>query len=151
MNDLSHALRAEHEKLLALASRLEDTTTGNPEAREDLLAKLHQQLLVQMRAKELLLYPLLQDEPRASNEVTVSRDRNRELAQQVNRLRDTPPRERQFKDDAALLSGMIRQQVEHEEEALIPVLRAVVPAAELERLGSVLVEQRASGTATVAG
>ena len=135
-------LKADHEKVAGILSTIEDTTERAIKGRDELFARLKEELDLHARIEEDIFYPALEasDETR---EITLEAYEEHRLVKQLlaeleAEAKDTEEWTAKF----AVLKENIEHHVEEEEGEMFKKARRVLSEEEIETLGERLQEAK---------
>lgn len=142
--DIYTVLKSDNAKLERLLGKLGDTAAGLPDERRRLVAEVSELFRAHAEAEESSILPFLADDDEARGEVKRLRRQNRETAAMLEDLARTDPTERRFKSLVEELRGVVREQLEREEERLLPRASELIPSTDAVVFGRQVIDGRAA-------
>ena len=133
--DAFEMLEEDHQKVKKLLSEADDTTERGVKTREELFARIKQELLVHETLEEELLYPTLKEHD-ATKEVSLEGYEEHHFANEViAELEETPVDDEKWAAKFAVLKENIEHHIEEEEEEMFPKARKVLGSDRIDALG----------------
>ena len=139
--DAFELLEQDHKKVKKLLSEGDDTTERGVKTREELFARIKQELLVHESIEEELLYPTLKEHDQ-TKEVSLEGYEEHHFANEViAELEETPVDDERWGAKFSVLKENIEHHIEEEEEEMFPKARKVLSQEKIDELGERM-EQR---------
>ena len=142
-------LKADHEKVAGILETLEDTTVRAVKGREELFARLKQELDVHANIEEEIFYPTL-EETEETREITLEAyEEHRLVKQLLGELEAEPKDTEEWTAKFTVLKENIEHHVEEEEGEMFKKARKALSEQEIETLGERLQEAKRQNRAAV--
>lgn len=143
-------LKADHEKVAGMLEEIENTTERAIKGRENLFARLKEELDLHARIEEEILYPAL-EESKETHEITLEAYEEHRLVKQLlsqleAEAKDTEEWSAKFK----VLKENVEHHVEEEEGEMFKKARQALSKEEIEELGERLQEAKQQAKAASA-
>jgi hemerythrin-like domain-containing protein len=138
-------LKEDHKKVHGLLTRLEATTERAVETREDLLAKIVQEIQMHITLEEEIFYPAYKEAVSKKDDVKLYQEALEEhhlVDTVLSEIGASDPQSEVFSAKAKVLRELVEHHVEEEEKEMFPRARKAMSAAELQRLGSTMKERK---------
>ncbi len=140
--DAFELLEQDHDKVKILLSEGDDTTERGTKTREELFARIKQELLVHETLEEELLYPTLKEHDE-TKEVSLEGYEEHHFANEViAELEETPVDDEKWGAKFAVLKENIEHHIEEEEGEMFPKARKVLTSEQIESLGERLQQRK---------
>jgi iron-sulfur cluster repair protein YtfE (RIC family) len=128
-------LKADHEKVAGILETIEGTTERALKGREELFAKLKEELDLHARIEEEIFYPAIEEE-KATREITLEAyEEHRLVKQLLIELEAEPKDTEEWTAKFTVLKENIEHHVEEEEGEMFKKARTVLSKDEAEVLG----------------
>ncbi len=138
-------LKADHQKVRDLLTRLTETTTRASKTRRDLLERIVREVHVHAALEEEIFYPALRDAG-GDEELKMyfeALEEHRVVADMlIPHLQRTDPGSEQFSGRAKVLKELIEHHADEEEKEMFKAARKVLDAAALRELGERMAERK---------
>lgn len=142
--DAIQILEREHRRFEDLLKQGEDTTERAQATRRELLATLTAELNAHELMEEQVLYPALQNDPRA-REIALEGFEEHHVADLIaNELSDVPPTDEAWGAKFKVLTENIEHHIKEEERLMFPLARGIFSREELRELGARMLKVRNS-------
>jgi iron-sulfur cluster repair protein YtfE (RIC family) len=143
-------LKADHEKVAGILETIEGTTERALKGREELFAKLKEELDLHARIEEEIFYPAIEEE-KATREITLEAyEEHRLVKQLLIELEAEPKDTEEWTAKFTVLKENIEHHVEEEEGEMFKKARTVLSKDEAEVLGERLQEAKQQEKAAAA-
>lgn len=143
-------LKADHEKVAGLLSEIEDTTERAVQGREQLFARVKQELDLHAMIEEEIFYPAL-EETEETREITLEAyEEHRLVKQLLQELEAEPKDSEEWTAKFSVLKENIEHHVEEEEGEMFKQAGQALSEEEIEALGERLQEAKRQGKAAAA-
>ena len=121
-DQLFDIIRKDHQEVRGIFKNL--LQAKKPELRDDLVAKLHKEIMPHMRAEERVVYSMLRSECRdCTDDVLESMEEHHAARLILNELQEISPEDERFTAKATVLHEMIEHHIEEEEEEIFEDLK----------------------------
>jgi cell division FtsZ-interacting protein ZapD len=135
-------LKQDHEKVSGIFEKLEETTEQAIKTREELFAKLQQELEVHAHIEETIFYPVLKQESE-TREITIEGFEEHHVIKTLLReLERNQVGSEQWTAKLKVLKENVEHHVEEEEGEMFKSAREVLGAERLEELGARMEEEK---------
>ena len=134
-------LEQDHEKVKKLLGQLDSTTERGVKTREELFAKVTQELEVHEAIEEEIFYPALKEHPKAKEIVLEAYEEHHVVDKVMGELREVPFDDETWGAKLTVMKENVEHHIEEEENEMFKQARDVFDEAELEELGERM-EQR---------
>ncbi len=141
MNALT-LLSDDHRRVRGMLAELEATTGREPAVRDELVARIKDELAVHETMEEQIVYAALEADPRACASVRDGFESHDRVDALIDRLASLPPADERWTATAAAMCAGVERHVEAEERALFREARRILSDVELDRLGRTMAERR---------
>ena len=128
-------LKADHDKVKQLLTRLEDTTERAVKTRAELFATIKGELTVHEIIEEEIFYPELKAHPKAKDIVLEGYEEHHVVDTVMAELEDLPVDDESWGAKAKVMKENVEHHIEEEEGEMFTKARSVFDAAELDDLG----------------
>ena len=133
--DAFELLEEDHRKVKKLFAEGDDTTERGVKTRQELFARIKQELLVHETLEEEILYPTLKEHDE-TKEVSLEGYEEHHFANEViAELEETPVDDERWAAKFSVLKENIEHHIEEEEEEMFPKARKVLSSDQIEALG----------------
>ncbi len=140
--DAFELLEQDHENVKKLLQEGDDTTERGVKTREELFARIKQELLVHETLEEELLYPTLKEHDQ-TKEVSLEGYEEHHFANEViAELEETPVDDERWGAKFSVLKENIEHHIEEEEEEMFPKARKVLGKDQIAELGEKMQERK---------
>jgi iron-sulfur cluster repair protein YtfE (RIC family) len=135
-------LKADHEKVAGMLETIEETTERALKGREELFARLKEELDLHARVEEEIFYPVL-EEAEETREITLEAyEEHRLVKQLLSELEAEPKDSEEWTAKFTVLKENIEHHVEEEEGEMFKKARQALTEEEIEALGERLQEAK---------
>lgn len=135
-------LKSDHEKVAGILTSIEETTERAAKGREELFARLKQELDLHAKIEEEIFYPAL-EESEETREVTLEAYEEHRLVKQLLAELEMEPKDtEEWTAKFTVLKENIEHHVEEEEGEMFKQARKVLSEDEIETLGNRLQEAK---------
>jgi iron-sulfur cluster repair protein YtfE (RIC family) len=135
-------LKADHEKVAGMLETIEETTERALKGREELFARLKEELDLHARIEEEIFYPVL-EEAEETREITLEAyEEHRLVKQLLSELEAEPKDSEEWTAKFTVLKENIEHHVEEEEGEMFKKARQALTEEEIEALGERLQEAK---------
>lgn len=143
-------LKSDHEKVAGILTSIEETTERAAKGREELFARLKQELDLHAKIEEEIFYPAL-EESEETREVTLEAYEEHRLVKQLLAELEVEPKDtEEWTAKFTVLKENIEHHVEEEEGEMFKNARKVLSEDEVETLGNRLQEAKKQNRAAAA-
>jgi hypothetical protein len=142
-------LKADHEKVAGLLETIENTTERALKGREEIFARLKEELDLHAAIEEEIFYPALEDAEETRDITLEAYEEHRLVKQLLSELEAAPKDSEEWSAKFSVLKENIEHHVEEEEEEMFKKARQALTEEEIEELGEQL--QAAKKQARAAG
>jgi len=139
-------LKDDHRKVRALLDELEPTTERAVKTRQELFARLKDELTVHEIIEEEIFYSTLKQHPKAKEIVLEGYEEHEVVNHVMGELEDLPVDDETWGAKASVMIENIRHHIEEEEGDMFVKARQVFDRAELNQLGVAMAERKAEAT-----
>ncbi len=140
--DAFDLLKSDHEKVAGMLEKIESTTERAVKSRDDLFARLKQELDIHARIEEEIFYPAL-EESEETHEITLEAyEEHRLVKQLLSELEDEAKDTEEWTAKFTVLKENIEHHVEEEEGEMFKKARKALSEEEIEQLGARLQEAK---------
>ena len=144
-------LKDDHQKVRALLDDLEPTTERAIKTREELFARLKDELTVHEIIEEEIFYPTLKQHPKAKEIVLEGYEEHEVVNHVMGELEGLPVDDETWGAKASVMIENIRHHIEEEEGDMFVKARQVFDRAELNQLGQAMADRKAEATREMTG
>jgi hypothetical protein len=134
--DAISMLKADHDKVKQLLTRLEDTTERAVKTRAELFATIKGELTVHEIIEEEIFYPELKAHPKAKDIVLEAFEEHHVVDLLMGELEALPVEDEAWGAKALVMKENVEHHIEEEEGEMFKTARSVFDTDELEDLGS---------------
>ena len=143
-------LKSDHEKVAGILTSIEETTERAVKGRDELFARLKEELDLHAKIEEEIFYPAL-EESEETREVTLEAYEEHRLVKQLLAELETEPKDtEEWTAKFTVLKENIEHHVEEEEGEMFKNARKVLSEDEIETLGNRLQEAKRQNRAAAA-
>ena len=143
-------LKNDHESVAGILESIEETTERAIKGRDELFARLKQELDLHAAIEEEIFYLAL-EEPEETHELTLEAyEEHRLVKQLLSELEAEPKDTEEWTAKFTVLKENIEHHVEEEEGEMFPKARKALSKEEIDELGDRLQEARQQGKAATA-
>jgi iron-sulfur cluster repair protein YtfE (RIC family) len=129
-------LKKDHEKVSGLFKQLEETTERAVKTREELFAKLKEELDIHARIEETIFYPAIK-EAEETHEITLEAIEEHNVVKQLlSELEQLPVSDETWTAKLTVLKENVEHHVEEEEGEMFKDARKVLSTEQVEELGA---------------
>jgi hemerythrin-like domain-containing protein len=144
-------LKDDHRKVRALLDELEPTTERAVKTRQELFARIKDELTVHEIIEEEIFYPTLKQHPKAKEIVLEGYEEHEVVNHVMGELEGLPVDDETWGAKANVMIENIRHHIEEEEGDMFVKARQVFDRAELDQLGTAMAERKAEATREMTG
>jgi iron-sulfur cluster repair protein YtfE (RIC family) len=144
-------LKTDHEKVAGLFEQLEPTTERAVKTREELFAKLKQELDVHAHIEETILYPVLKQEAETRAITLEGVEEHHVIKLLLRELAAMQVDSEQWTAKLKVLKENVEHHVEEEESDMFKSAREIFSKAQLEELGTRMEAEKKEQKAAAAG
>jgi hypothetical protein len=137
-------LKADHDKVKELLSRLESTTERGVKTREELFATIKGELTVHETIEEEIFYPALKEHPKAKELVLEGYEEHHVVDTVMAELEGLDVSDETWGAKANVMKENVEHHIEEEEGEMFKQARQVFDRQELEDLGARMAERKMS-------
>ena len=134
--DALRLLKADHDKVKQILTRLEDTTERAAKTRAELLATIKGELTVHEIIEEEIFYPELKAHPKAKDMVLEGFEEHHVVDLLMGELEALPVEDETWGAKALVMKENVEHHIEEEEGEMFKTARSVFERDELEDLGA---------------
>jgi iron-sulfur cluster repair protein YtfE (RIC family) len=140
--DALELLKKDHETVDGLLKRIEDTTEKAVKTREELFARLKEELDLHAHVEETLLYPVLRG-AEETREITLEAiEEHAAVKEMLAVLEATDKGTETWTAKFTVLKENVEHHVEEEEDDMFPSAKKVLDGEQRERLGRKIEEEK---------
>ncbi len=139
--DAFKLLEEDHEKVKKLLGELEETTERGTKTREELFARIKQEMIVHETLEEELLYPTLKEHDKTKEVSLEGYEEHHVVNEIMAELEETPVDDERWAAKFAVMKENIEHHIEEEEDEMFKKGRQVLDQDRLDELGERM-EQR---------
>ena len=143
-------LKADHEKVAGILETIDDTTERAVKGRDELFARLKEELDLHAMIEEEIFYPALEETDEAREITLEAYEEHRLVKQLLGELEAEPKDTEEWTAKFTVLKENIEHHVEEEEGELFKKARQALSEEEIETLGDRLQEAKQQNKAAVA-
>ena len=136
MTDAIALLKSDHDRMKKLLNELETTTERGVKTREELFAKVQQELEVHETIEEEIFYPALKDHPKAKDIVLEAYEEHHVVDTVMAELDRLPVDDETWGAKAKVMQENVEHHMGEEEGEMFQKARQVFDKDELELLGT---------------
>jgi hemerythrin-like domain-containing protein len=135
-------LKADHDKVKELLSRLESTTERGAKTREELFATIKGELTVHETIEEEIFYPALKEHPKAKDLVLEAYEEHHVVDTVMAELEGLDVTDETWGAKANVMKENVEHHIEEEEREMFKQARQVFDKQELQELGDRMAERK---------
>ena len=143
-------LKSDHEKVAGILTSIEETTERAAKGREELFARLKQELDLHAKIEEEIFYPALEESDETREVTLEAYEEHRLVKQLLAELEMEPKDTEEWTAKFTVLKENIEHHVEEEEGEMFKNARKVLSEDEIEELGNRLQEAKKQNKAAAA-
>ena len=143
-------LKSDHEKVAGILTSIEETTERAAKGREELFARLKQELDLHAKIEEEIFYPALEESDKTREVTLEAYEEHRLVKQLLAELEVEPKDTEEWTAKFTVLKENIEHHVEEEEGEMFKQARKVLSEDEIETLGNRLQEAKKQNKAAAA-
>src|SRR5215203_3613938 len=143
-------LKSDHEKVAELLENIESTTERAIKGRDELFARLKEELDLHAMIEEQIFYPALEESEETRELTLEAYEEHRLVKQLLTELEIEPKDSEEWTAKFTVLKENIEHHVEEEEGELFEEARSVLSEEEIETLGNRLQEAKTQNRAAAA-
>ncbi|MFN2511953.1 MAG: hemerythrin domain-containing protein [Pyrinomonadaceae bacterium] len=143
-------LKADHQKVAGMLETIENTTERALKGRDELFARLKQELDLHATIEEEIFYPALEDAEQTRDITLEAYEEHRLVKQLLGELEAEPKDSKEWTAKFTVLKENIEHHVEEEEGEMFKKARQALSEEEIEELGERLQEAKNQGRAASA-
>ena len=133
--DAVKLLEEDHKKVKKLLSDLDSTTERGVKTREELFAKVKQELTVHESIEEEIFYPALKEHPKAKDLVLEAYEEHHVVDMVMAEISEVPFDDETWGAKLTVMKENVEHHIEEEEDEMFKQARQVFSTEELEELG----------------
>ena len=133
--DAMKLLKDDHEKVKKMLEELESTTERGVKTRQDLFAKVKQELTVHEAIEEEILYPALKDHPKTKEIALEAYEEHHVVDTVMAEIEAVPFDDEKWGAKFKVMKENLEHHIEEEEGEMFKQARQVFEQEELEQLG----------------
>ena len=142
-------LKEDHRKVADLMEKLEKTTERGVKTREELFAKIQEELEIHAHIEETILYPVLQKEKEAEDITREAYEEHKVVKTLLAELATLNKDDEQWLPKFTVLKENVEHHVEEEEGEMFKEARKALKKEELDQLGDQMNEEKTRMMANV--
>src|ERR1044071_4401668 len=128
-------LKSDHEKVAGILSSIDETTERSAKGREELFARLKQELDLHSQIEEEVFYPALEDSEETRDVTLEAYEEHNLVKQLLAELEAAPKDTEEWTAKFTVLKENVEHHVEEEEGEMFPKARKVLGDSDAETLG----------------
>ena len=140
--DAFELLEDDHKTVKKLLSELEDTTERGVKTREELFARIKQEMLVHERIEEELLYPKLKEHDKTKEVSLEGYEEHHVVNEIMAELEQTPVDDERWAAKFAVMKENVEHHIEEEEEEMFKKGRQVLDKDQIAELTEKMVARK---------
>lgn len=140
-------LKSDHEKVAGLLDSIEETTERAAKGRDELFARLKQELDLHAQIEEEIFYPALEDSEETRDVTLEAYEEHNLVKQLLAELEAAPKDTEEWTAKFTVLKENVEHHVEEEEGEMFTKARQVLSEDELESLGDRIQEAKSQNRA----
>ena len=133
--DAFKLLEEDHEKVKKLLKEADDTTERGVKTREELFARIKQEMLVHETLEEELLYPTLKEHDKTKEVSLEGYEEHHVVNEIMAELEETPVDDEKWAAKFAVMKENVEHHIEEEEEEMFKKGRQVLDQEKINALG----------------
>jgi len=143
-------LKSDHEKVAGILESIDQTTERAAKGRDELFARLKEELDLHTKIEEEIFYPALEDS-KETRDITLEAYEEHSLVKQLlSELEAAPKDTEEWTAKFTVLKENIEHHVEEEEGEMFPKARKALSEDEIETLGDRIQEAKKQNRAAAA-
>ena len=143
-------LKSDHEKVAGILESIDETTERSAKGREELFARLKQELDLHSQIEEEVFYPALEDSEETRDVTLEAYEEHNLVKQLLAELESQPKDTEEWTAKFTVLKENVEHHVEEEEGEMFKKARKVLSEEEIESLGDRLQEAKKQNRAAAA-
>src|ERR1044071_2072559 len=143
-------LKSDHEKVAGILSSIEETTERAAKGRDELFARLKQELDLHAKIEEEIFYPALEDSEETRDVTLEAYEEHNLVKQLLAELESQPKDTEEWTAKFTVLKENVEHHVEEEEGEMFTKARKVLSEEEIDALGDRLQEAKRQNRAAAA-
>ena len=143
-------LKSDHEKVAGILTSIDETTERAAKGREELFARLKQELDVHTKIEEEIFYPALEDSEETRDVTLEAYEEHNLVKKLLAELEAAPKDTEEWTAKFTVLKENIEHHVEEEEGEMFKKAQKVLSKDEIETLGDRLQEAKSQNKAAAA-
>jgi len=140
--DAIQLLKDDHEKMKRLLNELDGTTERGAKTRQELFAKVKEELTVHETIEEEIFYPALKEHPKAKEIVLEAYEEHGVVDMVMADIETVPFEDETWGAKFTVMKENIEHHIEEEENEMFKQARDVFEPQELEELGSRMMSRK---------
>ena len=128
-------LEDDHKKVKKLLGELDDTTEKALKTRQELFARIKQEMLVHEALEEEILYPTLKEHDKTKEVSLEGYEEHHVVNEIMAELEEVPVDDERWVAKFAVMKENVEHHIEEEEEEMFVKARQVLDKAQIEELG----------------
>ena len=133
--DAFEMLEEDHEKVKKMLNELDDTTERGVKTREELFAKIKQEMLVHETLEEEILYPTLKEFDKTKEVSLEGYEEHHVVNEIMAELEQTPVDDEKWAAKFSVMKENIEHHIEEEEDEMFKKARQVLDKEQIDALG----------------
>ena len=143
-------LKSDHEKVAGILASIEETTERAAKGRDELFARLKEELDLHAKIEEEIFYPALEDSEETRDVTLEAYEEHNLVKQLLAELESQPKDTEEWTAKFTVLKENVEHHVEEEEGEMFKKARKVLSEDEIETLGNRLQEAKKQNRAASA-
>ena len=143
-------LKSDHEKVAGILESIDQTTERAAKGRDELFARLKEELDLHTKIEEEIFYPALEDSEETRDVTLEALEEHRLVKQLLTELEAAPKDTEEWTAKFTVLKENVEHHVEEEEGEMFPKARKALSEDEIESLGDRLQEAKKQNRAAAA-
>ena len=144
--DALRLLKEDHDRVKKLLAEIESTTERAVKKREELFARIKDELTVHEAIEEEIFYPALKEHPKAKEIVLEGYEEHHAVDVLVEELTEVPFDDETWGAKFSVIKENVEHHIQEEEGEMFKKARQVFDRSELEELGTRMEDRRGSVT-----
>jgi hemerythrin-like domain-containing protein len=128
-------LHDEHEDVLDIIDKMEDTKSQSTRKRDDLVARVKDGLLPHMYAEENYFYPLVSQEANARDVVNKAIDQHKQARKALSETESSTTDEAKWTKNVQMLRHLLEEHIDMEESDIFDMARDVISEDRADEMG----------------
>jgi hemerythrin-like domain-containing protein len=141
-------LEKDHETIKDILGQLEQTTDGERKKRDELFARLKQEIIPHMKAEESVFYPALRDEE-AHRNALIAAEEHRAALLILGEMDRMPKDDERWEAKLSVLRNLVINHIEEEESTLFEDAREILTDEEMDDLFTRFKDEKEKAAKTV--